>query len=634
MNISEINLDFLKIVENHATAPCAAGRLDHRHLMTMPNEYDLRCKRRVDGDVASALPEGMVDLMARLRFAPAEGQIWLGDQRMQLIHASAMGVLRRELIESLGIDRARGLLTRMGYNSGVRDAELAKQLRPESDVVCFVTGPQLHALEGIVQVEPVRLELNKEKGEYYGEYIWHNSSEDEEHVRIYGRGTEPVCWMQIGYASGYTSEFMGRPVLFRELQCRATGSDHCRIVGRPVESWDDAEEDVRFLRAETFAHGVSAPIHDRVYQPGEFRSAGLFSDGEIVGVSAGFNAVCHMLRCVADTDATVIFLGESGVGKEVFARTLHRIGPRSAQPFIAVNCAAIPESLLEAELFGVEKGAYTGATSTRKGRFERAHGGTLFLDEIGIMSLTAQGKLLRAIQQGEIERLGSTKTRFADVRVVAATNLDLRAEVRAGRFREDLYFRLNVFPINVPPLRERREDIPVLMNHFLRKFCRRYGRKVTGFTSRAINALLNYRLPGNIRELENMIERGVILARSGGPLDLAHLFARGEHPDASSVVASDPGAAAPRDEKCGPDSKVQLAIKKLEGLIRGAPEYSEVSLDEIEKSFEGAVLDSVIQRAGGNVSAAARMLGITRARLVYRLENRKKKAEENDSWRY
>ena len=187
--------------------------------------------------------------------------------------------------------------------------------------------------------------------------------------RYYGIGAEPVCWMQIGYASGFTTEFMGRPVLYREVECSSMGQPHCRIVGKPVSEWHDAADDLRFLQAEPFAKGLSAAAGT----PGRGRGiasrapATAFDDDDMVGVSPGFNSVCHMVRRVAATHATVLFLGESGVGKEVFARTLHRVSPRAAQPFVAVNCAAIPEALVESELFGVEKGAYTGALSSAHG---------------------------------------------------------------------------------------------------------------------------------------------------------------------------------------------------------------------------------------------------------------------------
>lgn len=570
----------------------------------------------------------IADLMARLHFAPGDGRIWLDDQRMQLIHTSAMGVLRQELIEGIGIERARGLLTRMGYNSGGHDAEMARRLRPGSTPHDqFLIGPQLHALEGIVQVELVSMEIDVERGHYRGEYLWHDSSEDEQHVRMYGIGAEAACWMQVGYASGYTSVFMGRPILFREIECRATGHEHCRIVGLPVEEWEDAEEDFRFLQAEPFSKGLSAMTRAGTGAVSQEASA-MFRDGEIVGVSAGFNKVCHMVKRVADTKATVLFLGESGVGKEVFARTLHRVSPRADKPFVAINCAAIPEQLVESELFGVDKGAYTGATATREGRFERAHGGTLFLDEIGILSLTSQGKLLRALQEGEIERVGGSQTRRVDVRVIAATNLSLKDEVKAGRFREDLYFRLNVFPIRIPALRDRRDDIPILMNHFLQIFCCAHGRSVTGFTARAIDALLSYDLPGNIRELENMIERGVILAPDGGAIDVSHLFTGGEQWISPTFGLRNDGSVFSShrlDSDTGFRGNAQLnSITSKIGQLLSGDNNGEgaTSLDEIETSLEKALLTSAIEQAGGNLSGAARLLGITRARLVYRLNNR------------
>lgn len=562
----------------------------------------------------------IADLMARLHFAPGDGCIWLDDQRMQLIHASAMGILRRELIEGLGIEKARILLTRMGYNSGAHDAELARKLRPQASLYdMFSVGPQLHALEGVVHVEEIRTELDVERGKYYGEYHWKGSSEVEEHIRYYGIGTEAVCWMQIGYASGYASAFMGRPILFREVECRGAGHPHCRIIGRPLEEWGDIEDDLNALRAEQFGKLSAAPLP--LGRGATGANTRLQEHGGIVGISAGFNAVCHMINRVADTRATVLFLGESGVGKEVFAQTLHHVGPRAAKPFVAVNCAAIPEPLIESELFGVERGGYTGATSARPGRFERAHTGTLFLDEIGILSLSSQGKLLRALQQGEIERVGDTHTRKVDVRVVAATNLDLRDEVRAGRFREDLYFRLNVFPIKVPPLRERREDIPVLMNHFLRKFCQQHNRNITGFTARAIDALLSYELPGNIRELENMIERGVILAPDNGAIEVAHLFTGGERSERRTFGLCGDGSVARSGCLDGEDRDQVSSIKgAIDSFFNGA---QNVSLDDIELSLETLALDRAMARSNGNISAAARLLGITRSRLVYRLNNRK-----------
>ncbi|MFY8063058.1 MAG: sigma 54-interacting transcriptional regulator, partial [Usitatibacteraceae bacterium] len=445
------------------------------------------------------------DLAKRLRFAPQQGRIWLDDQRMMLMHISNLGSLRQELIEGMGKERARGLITRIGYQAGARDAQMTRRVRANrSTFDDFLAGPQLVSLEGIVFCEPLGLHIDVEKGEYFGDFHLVDCAEAEAHIASYGIGNEGVCWMLVGYACGFTSAFMGRAILWREVECRSMGPEKCRVIGKPVEEWEDAEDDLRFLQIGDFvkwstsdtsaANKTAAGISPR-------QAEGTSNAFGMVGISSGFNTVVHMVKKVAPTEATVLFLGESGVGKEIFAHNLHQLSDRKEGPFIAVNCAAIPEHLMESELFGVEKGAFTGATASRPGRFERADGGTLFLDEIGTLSFTAQGKLLRAIQQGEIERVGDSKTRKVDVRLIAATNVNLREEVKAGRFREDLFFRLNVFPIKVPPLRQRRDDIPLMMNWFLQRFSKKHRKSITGFRERAVDALVNYDWPGNVREL-------------------------------------------------------------------------------------------------------------------------------------
>ncbi len=234
---------------------------------------------------------------------------------------------------------------------------------------------------------------------------------------------------------------------------------------------------------------------------------------EIVGRSPALRATLEKVRQVADTDAPVFLLGETGTGKELLARALHGHGPRRDRSFITVNCAALPAALIESELFGYEKGAFTGATQAKPGRFELADSGTLLLDEIGDLDPALQVKLLRALEGGEIQRLGSTVTRKVDVRIIAATNRDLRREIREDRFRPDLYYRLSVFPIEVPPLRERREDIPLLVWHFIQSRQRALGRTITKIPKTAMAALLAYDWPGNVRELQNVVERALILSR-------------------------------------------------------------------------------------------------------------------------
>jgi two-component system response regulator HydG len=244
--------------------------------------------------------------------------------------------------------------------------------------------------------------------------------------------------------------------------------------------------------------------------------------GRIVGASPAMLRLLELVRQVAPSTATVLIQGESGTGKELIADAIHQGSPRRDRPSIKVNCAALPETLLESELFGHERGAFTGAVAQKRGRFELADGGTLFMDEIGDLALPVQAKLLRVLQSGEFERVGGTRTLKVDVRLVAATNADLAARVREQRFREDLYYRLNVITVQLPPLRERREDIPLLAQHFLRKYAEKNGKAIAGFADETLDVLGSHSWPGNIRELENVIERAVILSRSSvlSPADL------------------------------------------------------------------------------------------------------------------
>ncbi|WP_199229441.1 sigma-54-dependent Fis family transcriptional regulator [Azospirillum sp. TSO22-1] len=560
----------------------------------------------VPPQVTAQMPD-IADLSARLRFCPSDGRIWLGDQRMLLIHLSALAGLRRELVNSLGVEAARGLFTRMGYASGCKDAEFARRIRPDDELNAFYVGPQMHALEGIVHAEPVRVEVDIDSGHYYGEFIWHSSSEVDAHIAAFGMSAEPVCWMQIGYASGYTSIFMGQPILHREVECRGTGSRQCRIVGKPVHEWDDPNPDLVYLQPDSLAslYRGAAPALARLdpAAPDARRQPGL------VGVSSSFLAAYHLLQKVAPTDATVLFLGETGAGKEMFARTLHTSSKRADKPFVAINCAAIPENLIESELFGVERGAFTGAVQSRPGRFERAHGGTIFLDEIGTLNLPAQGKLLRVLQEREVERVGGTETRRVDVRVIAATNVDLRAEAKRGAFREDLFFRLNVFPVRIPPLRERRDDIPLLVRHFLLKYCERHGKPVSGITDRAMDRLVDYDFPGNVRELENIVERSVIMAPDdGSPIDVGHVFAFGDEVHAPFYGVAHDGSLIDSRRPPAPPAAPRPA-----GVIDEI-----LSSDLPLEQLETRAIEAAVQRARGNLSEAARMLGLTRAQLAYR----------------
>lgn len=328
---------------------------------------------------------------------------------------------------------------------------------------------------------------------------------------------------------------------------------------------------------------------EKLYLEDEIRSDSNFTD--IVGTSAGLRHVLKLVETVAPTDSTVLIYGETGTGKELIARAIHNLSSRRARTFVRLNCAAIPTGLLESELFGHEKGAFTGAIAQRLGRLEVANQGTLFLDEIGEMPLEVQPKLLRVLQEREFERLGSTRTLRTDVRLIAATNRNLEALVQENRFRPDLFFRLNVFPIQVPPLRQRPEDIPILVRHFAQDFSRRMNRNIETIPSELMKALCEYEWPGNIRELQNVIERAVIL--SPGTTLRVPVTELGLH-----VSAVEPDKPVSRPER-------RMPVRRI---------VTEVDREEIIK----AIAESA-GRIGGRYGAAAR-LGLKRTTLITRMK--------------
>ncbi len=303
----------------------------------------------------------------------------------------------------------------------------------------------------------------------------------------------------------------------------------------------------------------------------------------IIGRSESMSRVFSLMEKVIETDTTVLILGESGTGKELVARALHYNGPRAKKPFVVVNCASIPDSLMESELFGHVKGAFTGAQRDREGKFQLADGGTLFLDEIGDLKLDLQAKLLRALQEGEVERLGEGKPRPVDVRIIAATHRDLEDMMRRGEFRDDLYYRISVFPVPIPPLRDRGEDLPLLVDHFIGKYSE--GREIS-FSRESLDIMKKYPWPGNVRELENAVERAIILKKSGelGQDTLPSAIA-GEERETFSYDIPDEG----------------------------------LDLEE----FEADLIRKALKKADGNQTKAARYLGITRSTLIYRMEKYK-----------
>jgi DNA-binding NtrC family response regulator len=304
---------------------------------------------------------------------------------------------------------------------------------------------------------------------------------------------------------------------------------------------------------------------------------------QIVSQNKMMLEIFQLIKKVAFTSTNIMITGESGTGKELIARSIHRTGNRKDGPFVAVNCAAIPSELMESEMFGHERGAFTGAHSRTIGKFEHANGGTLFLDEISTLRSDLQAKLLRVLQEREIERIGSNKPIKVDIRVISATNTNLEDAVIQGKFRQDLYFRLNVVPISIPPLRERKGDIPILVRHFINKFNTAFNKKVPGFTGKALNALTKYYWPGNIRELENLIERLVVLSTSEEQIDLKEM---------------------PLEILTGPDSEIQNSDIKKSGLVR------------IRRVIEKRIVTNILESTEWNQSEAAKILKVNRNTLI------------------
>lgn len=451
------------------------------------------------------------------------GAIRFAGQRAIVLDAVAMGLLRKYLVENFGLTAARTVLTQFGFAHGWRMAEaMQAEFKWESNTEWRRAGARIHTLGGMFGVLPESSDpLSKEGMMLVASY------EAEQHLLHFGRADAPMCWTICGLISGYLSRTAGKEIFVLEDRCQGKGDAGCHLFGRTREEWSpERTDELRFYDQTRLTECLDISIqrvtetlkaaerklkeHKRVLvlvtPEGDEPTLG------IVARSTTMKRVVDLARRVAKVDSTVLVTGESGSGKERIARLVHEESTRAAGPFIAVNCGAISESLLESELFGHARGAFTGATHDRPGLFESANGGTLLLDEIGEVSPGMQVKLLRAIQEREIRRVGENKNRKVDVRIIAATNRNLASEVTSGAFRQDLYYRLKVVELHVPPLRERREDILPLARVLLASSALWMKRKISGLTPAATDQLIRYAWPGNVRELENAMERAVALS--------------------------------------------------------------------------------------------------------------------------
>lgn len=553
-----------------------------------------------------------IHLASLLDFAPDKGEIRLKDYRMVMLSAAALGCLRKELIETVGSDEARALMKRFGHAAGLADGRALVELFPDATREQHMKyGPQLHAFEGIARVirDTSKSDIDLERGRYHVEAYWENSYEAEQHLLLFGRSQVPVCWTLVGYATGHSSSAAGRETVVIETECKAMGHDRCRFV---VGLADEMPEAAQRENPDYAPHRLTEVMDEllgtirqqkRTLQNKERALSRLQTEVEkqrhkrrLLGTSVAITQALDLADLVAVVDTTVLILGESGTGKELLARSIHEGSTRADKPFVAVNCSALPDNLQEAELFGFMKGAFTGAVNDSQGLFEAADGGTLFLDEIGDLSLSAQTKILRALQEGEIKRLGETRVRKVDVRVLAATHRDLQAMIEERTFRDDLFYRLSVVTITLPPLRGRGDDPLLLAKHFAGEYARRFTKKVRGLSRAAKCAIAAYSWPGNVRELQNAVQRGVILAQ-GDQIDLEDL------PDA--VLA---GA-----RRAVPEVSAKAASSVTERQESRAPALHEID-DERER------IQRALENAEGNRERAASMLGMSRTTLWRRMK--------------
>ncbi len=521
-----------------------------------------------------------------------DGVLSLHGRRLVLHSIHAMAQFRKDLVEMVGLDQTRRILTRFGYFWGNADAAAMKRIFEwDSLEEWLLAGARMHSLQGVTKSVVKSLEVDQSAGRLRMELTWRQSGEVEEHLIEFGRADAPICWMLVGYASGYASFCLGKDVYFLEYKCRGKGDRICSAVGQDAGSWgEELKPHLPYFRADDIQGKVQAltvELRNRTRELARQRQKLSVLEQRVRPLyvevrSESFRRVLELANRVAPFDSSVLITGETGVGKEVLARYIHKLSERSEGPIVAVNCGALPETLLESELFGHKAGAFTGATHDRVGLFEQAQKGTIFLDEIGDVSPAMQLKLLRVLQEFEIMRVGESKPRKVDVRVIAATNRDLARQASQGRFREDLYYRLGVIEIEVPPLRDRVEDILPLARHFVSQLSRKLKLPDLRLDATCLDYLQAYDWPGNVRELENAIERAAVLCKDAAirPEDLS-----------THIVHA--RTRRPRD---------------ADPLTR--------SLAQVEREH----IEDVLQLTGGNRTRAAEILGISPTTLWRRLK--------------
>lgn len=453
-----------------------------------------------------------------------EGLVDLHGRRFIIQDTTSFGHFRRDLIEMVGPEDARRILTRWGYFWGQVDAATMQRLFQWDSLSEWLKAAlRLHRLLGACTPTVLAYEQDPESGRFLAHVSCHDSVEADNCRPEPGTSEQPGCWTLMGYLSGYASYCLGKSAFFVERECRGKGDQRCLALGMDIDSWGqeiaadlpyfhatDIQGKIRALSNQLREKELELERQQRLVEP-----SGRLRIASVEVRSREFQRVVELAHRVAKFESSVLITGETGVGKEVVARYIHSQSPRCNAPFVAINCGALPETLLESTLFGHKAGAFTGATKDRPGLFQEAEGGTIFLDEIGDTTPALQVKLLRVLQEHEVLPVGGTRPFKADVRVISATNCDLQEAIHASSFREDLYYRLRVVEIHVPPLCQRKDDILPLARHFVGKCAIRLGLPGLRLDGTSLDCLLAYSWPGNVRELENAIEHAAVFCQDG-----------------------------------------------------------------------------------------------------------------------
>jgi DNA-binding NtrC family response regulator len=524
----------------------------------------------------------------------SEGNINLQGRRLVIHDLGAFAELRKDLIVMLGTAQARRILTRFGYWWGKADAAAMKRVFTWKSLDEFVNaGCRLQSISGMARTIIKGLRIGANGTEFEMEVQWHGSAEAEEWRTADGAAAMPSCWILTSYASGFVSFCLDRDIYFIEERCRCKGDKVCTAVGKEKAAWgDQILPHLPFFELDDIQKRIESLSEELTTASAKLEAQRKKATDHVQASSAmlprlSSNAYLRILDIaerVAQYDSSLLITGETGTGKEILSRHVHKCSPRAGAVFLPINCGALPETLLESELFGHAAGAFTGATRERAGIFEAANNGTVFLDEIGDISAELQLKLLRVLQEREVVRLGENKARKIDVRIIAATNRDLPQLIREGRFREDLFYRLAVIEIAIPPLRERLEDILPLARHFVKSLSRKFHLPGLRLDASCLDYLQSYPWPGNVRELENTIERAAQLctAETIRPENLP-----------SKVIQPDPHHTI-----AGLETAVSLATAEMRHI------------------------ESVLALTNGNQRQACKILGIGQATLWRKLKKK------------